>query len=132
MPEELKNVILAIIAILISYFFARYIYAIIVISLKKKNKKLENSSLIKKILYFVIIGTGFLFALSLLNINIFPLLTALGFSSVIIGLAFQEPLSQLLSGLLIILTRVLREGETVQIEGNLGIVKEIALITLFL
>jgi small conductance mechanosensitive channel len=127
MTNELKQVLLAGIAVLISYFFARYVYMVLELSFKRKGKKLENAYLIKKILYFLIIGTGILFALSILKLNIFPLLTALGFSSVIIGLAFQEPLSQLLSGLLIILTRVLREGETVMVEGNLGIVKEIAL-----
>ncbi len=127
MYNDFKDPILALIAILISYFFARYVYALLVISFNKKNKKLENASLIKKILYFTIIGTGVLFALSILKLNIFPLLTALGFSSVIVGLAFQEPLSQFLSGLLIIMTRVLKEGETVMIEDNLGIVKEIAL-----
>ncbi len=127
MTDELKEILLAGIAILISYFFARYIYMVLKISFEKKGKKLENASLVKKILYFLIIGTGVLSALSILKLNIFPLLTTLGFSGVIVGLAFQEPLSQFLSGLLIILTRVLKEGETVMIEGNLGIVKEIAL-----
>ncbi len=127
MNVDLKDAILASVSILISYFFARYLYAIILLSFKKTNKKLGNARLIKRLIYFVIIGIGFLFSLSILKINIFPLLTALGFSSVIVGLAFQEPLSQLISGLLVTVTRVLKEGEVVSIEDNVGIVKDIAL-----
>jgi small conductance mechanosensitive channel len=127
MNFDLKEILLASISILISYFLARYFYALVLLSFKKANKKLGNSYLVKRLIYFIFIGTGLLFALSILKINIFPLLTALGFSSVIIGLAFQEPLSQLLSGILITITRVVKEGETVLVEDHIGVVKDIAL-----
>jgi small conductance mechanosensitive channel len=127
MNFDLKEILFASLSILISYFLARYFYALILLSFKKTNKKLGNSNLLKRLIYFIFIGTGLLFSLSILKINIFPLLTALGFSSVIIGLAFQEPLSQLLSGILITITKVLKEGETVLIDEYVGVVKDIAL-----
>lgn len=46
----------------------------------------------------------------------------LGISGVILGLAFQEPLTNFLSGILVLITRKVFEGEVVDIDGISGIV----------
>ena len=52
-------------------------------------------------------------------------LAALGVTSIVVGLALQEPLGNLFSGLMLLMERPFEVGETIQISGVSGEVKEV-------
>lgn len=52
-------------------------------------------------------------------------LTALGVSSIVVGLALQEPLGNLFSGLVLLMERPFEVGDAIEVGGAAGIVKEI-------
>jgi small-conductance mechanosensitive channel len=52
-------------------------------------------------------------------------LTALGVSSIVIGLALQEPLGNLFSGVMLLMERPFEVGDDIEIGGVSGVVKEI-------
>jgi len=52
-------------------------------------------------------------------------LTALGLGSIVIGLALQEPLGNIISGLMLLLERPLNVGDWVNVDGVIGKVREI-------
>ncbi len=52
-------------------------------------------------------------------------LTALGLGSIVIGLALQEPLGNIVSGLMLLLERPLNVGDWVNVDGVIGKVREI-------
>lgn len=52
-------------------------------------------------------------------------LTALGIGSIVIGLALQEPLGNIVSGLMLLLERPLNVGDWVNVDGVIGRVREI-------
>ena len=52
-------------------------------------------------------------------------LTALGLGSIVIGLALQEPLGNIVSGLMLLLERPLNVGDWVNVDGVIGQVTEI-------
>ena len=52
-------------------------------------------------------------------------LTALGVSSIVVGLALQEPLGNLFSGVMLLMERPFEVGDDIEISGVSGVVKEI-------
>jgi len=52
-------------------------------------------------------------------------LAALGVTSIVVGLALQEPLGNLFSGLMLLMERPFEVGDTIEVGGVSGVVKEI-------
>jgi small-conductance mechanosensitive channel len=52
-------------------------------------------------------------------------LTALGVSSIVVGLALQEPLGNLFSGIMLLMERPFEVGDDIEVTGVTGVVKEI-------
>jgi len=77
---------------------------------------------IMSILFYVI---ALFVVLAIWNVDIGPLLAGAGFSGIVLGIAFQEPLSNLASGLLLIFTRTIKEGAAVQVGETSGTVEVI-------
>jgi len=85
-------------------------------------KEIKAPKTVSMLIGFLIYGFSISIILSLWNVNLIPYLTGLGISGIILGLAFQEPLTNFLSGILVLLTRKVFEGEAVDIDGISGIV----------
>ncbi|AFK08082.1 small-conductance mechanosensitive channel [Mesotoga prima MesG1.Ag.4.2] len=65
--------------------------------------------------------------ISVLFKNLAPVLAGLGVSGIIVGLAVKEPLENLICGILIMINKLIYEGEAVDIGGTSGGVQEIKL-----
>ncbi|MBN2219275.1 MAG: mechanosensitive ion channel [Kosmotogaceae bacterium] len=65
--------------------------------------------------------------ISVLFKNLAPVLAGLGVSGIIVGLAVKEPLENLICGILIMINKLVYEGEAVDIGGTSGGVQEIKL-----
>ena len=80
------------------------------------------TSIFKNFATVVIYLLGFLLALDYLGMSITPLITALGVGGLAVALALQDTLSNLFSGLNILMTRKIRPGDYVRLdtgeEGN--------------
>lgn len=63
--------------------------------------------------------------ISVLFKNLTPMLTGLGVSSIVIGLAVKEPLENFICGILIMINRLIYEGEALEINGQSGSIFEI-------
>lgn len=72
---------------------------------------------------------GFIFALSMLEINITPLLAALGATGFIIGFALQGTLSNFASGLMILIYRPYDVGDVIDVAGAKGSVSAMTLVS---
>ncbi len=78
-----------------------------------------------RIAYWLILAIGIVIVLSLSGINITPFLAAFGGASFIIGFAAQSTLSNLASGLLLMINRPFDVGDRVQVAGVSGTVKQV-------
>lgn len=80
------------------------------------------TSIFKNFASVVIYLLGFLIALDYMGVSITPLITALGVGGLAVALALQDTLSNLFSGLNILMTRKIRPGDYVLLdtgqEGN--------------
>lgn len=121
----LIRILIAIGIILVAYYLGEFVAKLINrwANLTGKNIRAPNTTR-------TIIKTLFIFAAVMViigefNINIWPLLTSLGVAGIIIGLALQTPLSNFFSGLMVIITDAINEGDAVDINGISGTVREV-------
>lgn len=77
----------------------------------------------------VIISIGFLVSLSLLEINVGPVLALIGAAGLVIGLALQSTLSNFASGMLILIYRPFDIGDVIEIDGVTGFVNSMTLLS---
>ncbi len=123
-----------IVKFLISIFFV-YLLSVAVGKLTdaalNRNKKL--STLLKQFIQLsvrrVILIIGFIASLTIIKINIGPLLALIGAAGLVVGLALQSTLSNFASGMLILIYRPFDVGDIVEIDGITGTVHSMTLLS---
>ena len=83
--------------------------------------------LMKKLVKIFAVVSGLIVILDHFEYNITSLVAALGVSSLAVGLAAKETLSNMISGFTIIADRPFRVGDRIEVEGRTGDVVEIGL-----
>jgi len=79
----------------------------------------------RDLLRFLIVGIGCAIVLSRVwNLDVGGLFTALGVSTIVLGLALQEPLGNIFSGIVLLMQRPFDVGDTIRADGNIAEVKE--------
>ncbi|MCX6046703.1 MAG: mechanosensitive ion channel family protein [Chloroflexi bacterium] len=91
----------------------------------QQQQRLTFAPLIKSIArYATYFGAG-LFLLRALNVNITPIVTAIGGVGLIVGLAAQPVLNDLVSGMFILFENLYMVGDQIEVSGARGIVEAI-------
>ena len=76
-------------------------------------------------LYWVVLSVGFLIVLSAVGVDVSPVFALFGGAAFIFAFALQDTLSNLASGLMIMINRPFDEGDYVDIAGTAGTVKSV-------
>jgi small conductance mechanosensitive channel len=119
----------AIIVVIAGFLVGRWVANLLLRVMEKRDVDVTLRQFIAStIRLFVLIMFGVV-ALSQLGISITPLIAAIGGLAVGLSLALQGPVSNYGAGLLIILTRMYRVGDTISTQGCAGQVEEISLAT---
>ncbi|MGI9015280.1 MAG: mechanosensitive ion channel domain-containing protein [Phycisphaerales bacterium] len=119
----------------VATLFAFWIASRIIGSIVKKgvDRLRKTSGLLRDFLINVtrktVMIVGFVVALSMLGINIGPLVAAIGAAGLVIGLALQGTLSNFASGILILIYRPFDVGDAVEVAGKTGKVDFMTLVT---
>ena len=97
----------------------------IAIQLQKTAGNFASTSILVNTIELVVYITGFLFMLQSFGIPIAPLLTALGVGGLAVALALQDTLSNLFSGINILLSKQTKVGDYIKLStGEEGIVAD--------
>lgn len=119
------EILLSVITVIVGYIVYKYVIKIIQKSLKAFGKELKASKTMQFLIGLIVAVFVILILLSIWNVDLLPYITGLGISGIVVGLALQEPIANFVSGLLVMTTRKLFEGEAVDVNGTSGIVEEI-------
>ena len=125
MISIMLKVIFSILVFVIAWIALNLTVKSVLATFTKMGKELgapRTFKVIMSILFYVI---ALFVVLAIWNVDIGPLLAGAGFSGIVLGIAFQEPLSNLASGLLLIFTRTIKEGAAVQVGETSGTVEVI-------
>jgi small-conductance mechanosensitive channel len=97
-------------------------------SLKDKVKK-EHLRSITKVIYTIIMVFAFILILPILGIDPSGLLVAAGFLGLVIGLASQSVIGNLVAGIFLVVERPLKVGDQVDVEGKMGYVEDVRIMS---
>lgn len=93
---------------------------------QEKAEFLSRVSIFEIIVKILIFFIGFILVLHTLNINITPFITSLGVAGLVIGLALKDTLSNFFAGLHILITKQIKPGDYISLEGGVeGYVEDI-------
>ncbi len=124
------NIVRFLVILLITYIAARVVAGIVNWLLERKVKLSQLAeNLISKTIKNVIMIVGFVIALTALEVDVTPILAAIGATGFIIGFALQGTLSNFASGLMILINRPFDEGDVVSAGGVTGTIKEMNLVS---
>lgn len=121
--------ILAIVVIIaVSVMVAKVVTIYLKKSLSGRMKREELDLLVRVVSYFIIL-IGLLAASTHLNLDISGILVAGGVIGVIIGFASQSIVSNLISGIFIIIERPVKIGDSIRIGDVSGVIEEIKILS---
>lgn len=86
-------------------------------------------SLISRVIKNVVLVVGFAVALTVLEIDITPIVAAIGATGLVVGLALQGTLSNFASGLMILINRPFDVGDVVTAGGVTGVIHQMNLVS---
>lgn len=124
----LLNILTFIFIILVAFSIGKIISLNIRRGLKDKIQTTTLKTLEKSVYYTSII-LGFIIALPQMGISLSGLLVAGGIMGIVLGFASQTVVSNLISGLFLLIERPIEIGDGINIEGTSGIVKDIKILS---
>jgi small conductance mechanosensitive channel len=127
--EKGPNLIGAVVILVAGFMLARFLCKFLGKTLERRHLEPPVRMLLTRIAWLVIMALFVMVALGTLGIAVGPLIALMSVAGVGVGLAMQGVLSNLVAGLLIILTKPFRVGEYIQIIGCSGQVNTIDLFT---
>ncbi|MBA6154450.1 mechanosensitive ion channel family protein [Gelidibacter maritimus] len=132
--ENLPNFILALLVLLIAYYLARYISKLTLRLIGNRVKQKSVSSIIARLVTVVIVMLGLFLALVILNLSqtLTSLITGAGVLGLVVGLALQGTLSNIISGIVISFRDKIQIGNWIETNGFTGEIMEINLKNLTL
>lgn len=125
-----KNILFFLVVILISWILSKVVSKAVekaVVKIKSASELLKEFivNISRKTIFLV----GFVVALSMLEINVGPLLAAIGAIGFIMGFALQGTLSNFAAGILILIYRPYDVGDLVEVGGTLGKVDAMTIVS---
>ena len=121
------QIIGALIIIVIGVVASKYIYKIVLRVLINHNIDEILSGFVANFIRFLVVAMMAILALGKLGISIAPFIAALGAISLTAGLALQGSVSNFASGIVLILTKPFKIGDTIRVHDIYGEVEDIKL-----
>ncbi|MCL5245486.1 mechanosensitive ion channel [Cellulophaga sp. 20_2_10] len=132
--ENLPNLIVAIIVMVISFYIARFVNKWAAKLASKRIPQSSISNLIGRMCAIIVVSIGLFLALGAMDLSktLDTLLAGAGISGLVIGLALQGTLSNLLSGVVLSFRKKIEIGNWIETNGFSGEVIDINLSSLVL
>jgi len=141
MVQEIYNVVInflvnysfqlvgAVIILIAGFIVASWVARLLTSIQEKRNVDVTLRLFISSTVRIIVIGLFGIIALGKLGVSINPFIAAIGGLAVGVSFALQGPVSNYGAGLMIILSRLYKVGDTITIQENFGVVKDISLST---
>ncbi|MBT8201791.1 MAG: mechanosensitive ion channel family protein [Acidimicrobiia bacterium] len=126
--ETLPLIGIAIVVLVVSYLIARGVRSLLRSRLSQDRSE-SFARVFSKLGFAAVIALGVLTAVTVVFPSVKPgdLIAGLGVFSIAIGFAFQDILSNLLAGILILLRQPFEIGDQIEVEGQAGTVEDITI-----
>lgn len=119
----------ALLILLAGFIVARWVGNLLLRAQERRHVDVTLRQFIASVARLVVIGLFAMIALGKLGVSIAPLVAAVGGVALGAGVALQGPVSNYGAGLSIILTRMFKVGDTIEVLNCAGVVTDISLAT---
>ncbi len=119
------KIILSAATVVVAYFLYKIVLTTLERTLSKLKQPKKMPGSLKTIIGSIIALIALMVVLGFWNISIAGLAASLGIGGIVVGLALQEPLSNFVSGMFLLLSGAVKDGDTVDISGTSGTVETI-------
>ncbi|QIR75341.1 mechanosensitive ion channel family protein [Sulfurospirillum diekertiae] len=117
----------ALIIVIIGWFAAKYTYTLLMRLFESHHFDMTLSKFVASVVKMLIFAAMIIIALGKVGISIAPFVAAIGAVSLTAGLALQGSVSNYAAGVLLIISRPFKVGDTLSIGNFYGVVEEIKL-----
>lgn len=123
------SIFFAILIVIIFHFVARFVHSLAERGLQQVTKNAVISALFASITRFLVLGIGFFFALEILSLGkvVTSLLAGAGIIGLAMGIAFQDFVSNIISGIYLAIKKPLHVGDVVDTAGQFGTIVKLDL-----
>ncbi len=122
---KLPQIGVALLVILVSYIIARMIRVATRKALARLSTTAHLDVLLSRFISYIVIGLGVIVALGVIGVNMGALIASLGLVSVGLGFAIRDVISNFIAGVILILQRPYKIGDSVTLGEVEGIVEDI-------
>ena len=126
-PADLFQTFLRIILIILLTMIVSKIITRILNKLNRFDESKTAIYLIKEIIVYIIYFIGMMYFLKLFGINLYGTLLSLGIVGIAVSLAAKDIISNLFSGIVLIIGRSIKVGDTIEINKTKGVIQMIHL-----
>lgn len=128
LAQLLGNVLAAAFILIVGFVVASWAKRRVV-ALSDSHMRLDNTlfHFLGNVVRYIILGFALLFVLNTFGVQTTSIIAAIGAAGLAIGLAMQGALSNVAAGVMIILFRPFKLGDFIDVNGEMGTVKEISL-----
>lgn len=126
--DFLPNLVASILVLVLGLWLSKVICKIVIKAMNKSKADITVTSFLKSILNIVLKILVLVSAASTLGFDMTGIITALGAATVAIGLALKDSLSNVASGVLIIINKKFKVGDYLETEGLKGKVTKIEMM----
>lgn len=121
----LTNWAIAAIIVLIGYWLAKWVSGIVYRALSRGRVEHTLAGFLRNVTYAVMMVVVLIAALQKIGVPTTSVLAIVGAAGLAVGLALKDSLSNIASGVMLIVLRPFRDGDTVQAAGLEGTVEEV-------
>jgi small conductance mechanosensitive channel len=128
----LPNLVVAIILLIITFTVARFIRNGLDKVIGRISHSAALNNLISTILHIALLGIGFFFVLSVLQLDrvVISLLAGVGIIGLALGFAFQDIAANFISGIIIAVQKPFGVGDMIETNDYFGVIERVSLRTL--
>ena len=127
--EKLPDLTFALIIFIVGWILAKYLTKLIMRIIEKSRMDTAAEYFFRSFILVVFRMLVILITLSQLGVDVTTIITAVGAATITVGLALQDTLGNIASGILLIFTHPFKEGDYLKIGDDEGTVTKIALFS---
>lgn len=131
LTSMLPNIVVAILVLVLFYFLAKFARSIATKGIARLTKRSALSNLVSTSVYIVIILSGLMIALGILDLDktVSSILAGAGIIGLALGFAFQDIAANYMSGIIMAVSKPILVDDIIETNGHMGTVEKINLRT---
>ena len=126
--NAIPSLIMAIIFAFIGYALIKYLLRLVSHGLKRSNLDRIAVGFIRSVIQIILYAILAVIVLSILDVPMDSIVAVIASAGVAVALALKDSLSNLAGGFILLFSKPVKQGDTVQIDGTIGKVEQIDIL----